>query len=135
VSSSSLEELYGLIDPLMDLDHGLYESIGVHEMSTLNLKQTYCHVTIFLKISKLTFLFIKKIGFHHDLPFVIIFWCFFRVWVDNSWRVLCPYWPFDQSRSWSIQINWCSWVVHPRSKKTYHHGTIVLNLSKQTFCL
>ncbi len=32
----SLGELYGFIDLLIDPNHGLYESIGVHEVSTLN---------------------------------------------------------------------------------------------------
>jgi hypothetical protein len=41
VGSLTLEELYDLTDLLINPHHGLYESIGVHEVSTLNLKQTY----------------------------------------------------------------------------------------------
>jgi hypothetical protein len=39
VGLSTLEEFYGLTDLLMDPDHGLYKSIGVHEVSTFNFKK------------------------------------------------------------------------------------------------
>jgi hypothetical protein len=127
-----LTSFYGLTYLFNNLDHGLYESIGVHEVPTLNLKQIYHHEVAFFIFSQLTFLFIKKIRFHCDIPSVIIFWCFFRVWVDNSWRALRPYRPFDRSWSSFVRVNWCSWSVHPRSKKTYHHASVFLKFSKLT---
>ncbi len=33
------DELYGFTNLLIDPDHGLYESIGIHEVSILNLKK------------------------------------------------------------------------------------------------
>jgi hypothetical protein len=33
------EELYNLIDLLINLDHGLYESIDLEEVSTLKVKK------------------------------------------------------------------------------------------------
>jgi hypothetical protein len=36
-----LGKFYALSDLLIDLDHGLYESIGVHEVSTFNFKNIY----------------------------------------------------------------------------------------------
>jgi hypothetical protein len=48
VGFSTLEELYGLTSFLIDPNHGLYESIGVHGVCTFNLKKTYCHGANFL---------------------------------------------------------------------------------------
>ncbi len=62
-----------------------------------------------------------------------MFWCFFGAWVDNSWRVVWPYKPFDWSRSWYVWVNWHSWGVHLQSKYIYCHVTVFLNLSKLTF--
>jgi hypothetical protein len=69
VGSSILKKFYGLTNFLMDLDHGLYESIGVHEMSAFNLKQTYC----LLKVCKTYILVYKKIRVPNDLPYIVIF--------------------------------------------------------------
>jgi hypothetical protein len=35
--STPRDKLYGIIDRLIDIDLGLYEPIGIHEVSTLNL--------------------------------------------------------------------------------------------------
>lgn len=105
---------------MIDFNHGLDESISIHEVFTLNLKKTYQHRVVVLNFSKLTFLFIKRLGFLHDFPFIIIFWWFFKVWVDGSWKALWPYRLFDRSRPWFVWINWCSWGVCPPSiSKTY----------------
>jgi hypothetical protein len=56
----TLGELYGLTDLLINFDHDLYKSIGVHEVYTLNLKNIspWSHR---VKIFKTNILVYKKI--------------------------------------------------------------------------
>jgi hypothetical protein len=114
--STSLNELYALqtswLIPIM-----VYMSQLVFMRCPPLILKYISSCNRLVEFFKTSILVIKKLGFHHDIPFVIIFWWFFRVWVDNSWRALWPYRPFDQSWSWFVRINWCSWGVHLQFKK------------------